>query len=132
MIARLFSLLRPVAGPLGRRGERVAEKWLKRHGYRILERNLKIGRDEIDLLAIDPDGMTLVLVEVKTASAAEPDPIEHINHDKQHHITRLAAQLKKRPEYADRPLRFDAIGIVWPAGEKPQVRHYEGAFDATI
>ena len=132
MIRRLLALLRPEQPSLGARGERFAAKWLKKRGFAIIERNLRIGRDEVDLLAIAPDGQTLVVVEVKTAAASIPDPIEHINAEKQHHLTRVAAQLKKREAYANRPLRFDAISIIWPAGEEPQVRHYEAAFDATI
>ena len=40
---------------VGRRGERIAEKHLKHLGYPILERNLRVGRNEIDLLALDGD-----------------------------------------------------------------------------
>src|SRR5579863_3056366 len=50
--------------PLGRRGERAAEKYLKRNGYRIVARNFRAAGAEIDLVAMD--GETLGCVEVKT------------------------------------------------------------------
>ena len=43
--------------PLGRRGERAAEKYLKRNGYRIVARNFRAAGAEIDLVAIE--GKTL-------------------------------------------------------------------------
>ena len=53
---------------LGRRGERIAERYLRRKGYRILERNFRGAGAEIDLVAMD--GETLVFVEVKTRRTA--------------------------------------------------------------
>ena len=45
---------------LGRRGERVAARFLKRRGYRILHRNWRCPSGEIDLVCAD--GATLVFV----------------------------------------------------------------------
>lgn len=47
----------------GRLGERLAAWFLERRGYRVVERNARIGRFEIDLVA--ECGGWLVLVEVK-------------------------------------------------------------------
>ncbi|HID55979.1 TPA: YraN family protein, partial [Candidatus Poribacteria bacterium] len=49
---------------IGLLGEEIAADFLRRKGYRLLERNIRIGRGEIDLVALD--GETLVFVEVKT------------------------------------------------------------------
>ena len=47
-------------------GEQLAAQWLEGKGWRILARNLRLGRDEIDLVAVDPGPpRTLVLVEVR-------------------------------------------------------------------
>ncbi|MBI4601734.1 MAG: YraN family protein, partial [Planctomycetes bacterium] len=56
-------LERFLGGGLGRRGERAAARHLRRQGLRILARNVREGRGEIDLVALD--GATLVFVEVK-------------------------------------------------------------------
>jgi putative endonuclease len=115
---------------LGERGERLAAKWLRRRGYRVLHRRYAIGNDEADLIAVDPDGKSLVIVEVKTRSAGVPGPEAALGREKQHRMARLAARIRERREFRDRPLRFDAVAIVWPEGGEPEVRHYRDAFEA--
>jgi putative endonuclease len=59
---------------LGKQGEAIACRYLRRHGYRIRGRNLRVGRrDEIDILAFDPRDAVLVFAEVKTRAIADPD-----------------------------------------------------------
>jgi putative endonuclease len=53
---------------IGALGEDIAAGFLRRHGCRVLARNLEIGRGEIDLLV--SDGRERVVVEVKTVTAA--------------------------------------------------------------
>ncbi|MEE8459901.1 MAG: YraN family protein [Phycisphaerales bacterium] len=127
-VRRLWQRLCGVEVSLGERGERLAARWLTRHGYRILHRNLTIGRDEADLVAVDPGGRTLVIVEVKTRSSATPPPEAGLTRAKQRHLERFAARLRRRRKYRDLPVRIDAIAIVWPEGGKPDVRHYESVF----
>ena len=74
---RLWRSLCGVEVSLGERGERLAARWLARRGYRILHRNLKIGRDEADLVAVDPGGRTPVSGEVKTRASVTP-PSTHV------------------------------------------------------
>ncbi len=47
----------------GREGESHAEAFLRKRGYRIVEKNVRIPGGEIDLVCLD--GSTLVFVEVK-------------------------------------------------------------------
>ena len=51
---------------LGQRGERLAEKYYRDQGCKILARNWRYGQDELDLVVLD--GVVLVFVEVKTRS----------------------------------------------------------------
>lgn len=53
---------------LGRRGEETAAKYLKKHGYKILARNVHVSHKEIDIIASDSD--YIVFAEVKTRSVA--------------------------------------------------------------
>ncbi len=134
-LRRLLRLLRPLprggsGGALGDRGERLAARWLKRRGYRILHRGLTIGHDEADLIAVDPDGRTLVIVEVKTRTAGVPGPEAGITRDKRCRLARLASRLQERPQFRDHPIRFDAVAIVWPRDGDPDIRHYEDAFES--
>jgi putative endonuclease len=115
-------------GALGDRGERLAARWLKRRGYRILHRKFTVGHDEADLVAVDPDGRTLVIIEVKTRAADAPGPEAGFTQDKRFRMTRLASRLQERAEFRDHPIRFDAVAIVWPPEGKPSVRYYKDAF----
>jgi putative endonuclease len=116
--------------PLGQRGEAVAAKWLRKRGYRILQRNLPVADDEADLVAVDPDGRTIVIVEVKTRADSVTAPEASITPTKQFRLARLASRLAQSKEYADKPFRFDAVAVIWPEGGEPQVRHVAGAFEA--
>src|SRR5271167_661654 len=81
--------------PLGRRGERAAEKYLRRSGYRIVARNFRAARAEIDLVAMDGD--VLVFVEVKTRrSRGAGAPEEAVDERKQKQIRRAAEMFATR------------------------------------
>jgi putative endonuclease len=54
---------------IGNFGEEVAERYLKNHGYNILERNWRAGHKEIDLIVYKK---ILIAVEVKTRSKNQP------------------------------------------------------------
>ena len=58
---------------LGAEGERIAADFLRTSGYEIRGRNLRVGRDEIDILAFDPVDSVLVFAEVKTRSKRDRD-----------------------------------------------------------
>ena len=56
---------------IGRIGERLAVKYLKKHRYKILEKNIHLSHNEVDIIATDKD--YLVFVEVKTRSVDDND-----------------------------------------------------------
>jgi putative endonuclease len=113
---------------LGRAGEAIAVALLEKKGYRILERNWRWGREEIDIIA--RDGNFVVIVEVKTRSSdlfAEPEA--SVTRSKQRILVRAAnAYVNYRRQYGE--VRFDIITIVIrPEGEI--VNHIVDAFYAT-
>lgn len=118
------------AAEAGRRGETLATHSLRQAGYRILDRNLRIGRDEADIVALAPDGETIVIVEVKTRRGRYLAPELNVDRPKRRHLTRLALRLQERRRYADRPMRFDVLTIVLSDGGPPEIEHFENAFDA--
>ena len=129
----LSNIFRRQPQPLGRRGEAYAAKWLKRRGFRILQRNLPLVDDEADIVALDADGRTVVIVEVKTRCAAADDgmpPELALTRTKQFRLARLASRLQQSQEYSDRPFRFDVVAIVWSERGEPIVRHHAGAFES--
>ena len=97
--------------PLGRRGEEIAARHLRRCGYRILERNFRAGGAEIDLVAADHG--TFVFVEVKTRSSAGFGmPAEAVDGRKVARIHRAAGIYLQRIHAAERPARFDIVAII--------------------
>ncbi len=124
--ARLFP-----AKSLGQRGEAVADRYLRRRGYKLIARGNRMPSGELDLVAVDRD-RTIVFVEVKTRRSDEVGhPAEAVNADKQRRLTRLAVTFLKRHGLLEHKSRFDVIAITWPEGRwRPQVEHFKNAFDA--
>ena len=52
----------------GRRGEDIATAYLQNAGYQLYGRNIRISRDEIDIIAFDPIDRVVVFAEVKARS----------------------------------------------------------------
>ena len=119
---------------LGALGERLAADHLARVGYRVLERNYRTARGELDLIAVDAGA--LVFCEVKTrvsGTGGPPGPLDAIGPVKRRRLRRLAREWLTDPATADRPrppaLRFDAIAVTLsPAGQLVALDHLEGAF----
>jgi len=109
----------------GARGEDRALKFLLEKGYTLLGRNVRIGRDELDLIMLD--GACVVFVEVKARTGiAYGLPCEAVDARKQAHMTRAAlAFLQKRG--ADTAARFDVAEVDLVTGA---IRHIENAFMA--
>ena len=116
---------------LGRQGEAVAAKYLKRAGYRIIARGDRSAPGELDLVALD--GRTVVFVEVKTRQSDQSGhPSEAVDPAKQRRLTRLAVTFLKRHGLLEQPARFDVVAVTWPEGSRqPAVEHIRNAFDAT-
>src|SRR3954447_11552497 len=103
----------PLAASFGNCGERAAERYLKRLGYRIIARQHRNSGGELDLIA--QDGDTTVFVEVKTRGDGERgQPVDAITADKQRRLTRAALVYMKQRGWLERRGRFDVIAIVWP------------------
>lgn len=117
------------SGNLGDRGERVAARFLKDLGFRILATRYRTSLGELDLIA--QDGNCIVFVEVKTRRSTDAgNPFEAVGAAKQAQLTRLALAYLKQKGLLDRPARFDVVSIVWSdSGEKPQITHYRNAFE---
>jgi len=106
--------------------EDVAYEWLRAQGWRLVGRNVKIGKDEIDIVAID--GSDVVCVEVRSArSPAFGSPEERVDARKIGSLYR-AARAFSRSELAHelgvggmKP-RVDLL-VVDLRKARPQVRH---------
>jgi len=109
-------------------GERMAEEFLRLRGFEILDRNVRSGRGEIDLIARE-DG-TLVFVEVKLRSGGSADAaLAAVNWKKREDVERAATRWLQSKGLTNRPIRFDVIAITWEAdGSHLRVEHIRNAF----
>ncbi|MEM8960859.1 MAG: YraN family protein [Acidobacteriota bacterium] len=99
----------------GRVGEREAVAWLKRHGMRILDRNVTTKAGEIDIVARDGD--TLVYVEVKArADSSHGSALDAVTPAKQRRVARAGALDLARRRWTG-PCRFDVLALDWHDGE---------------
>ena len=110
----------------GKWGERLAAWYLLCHGCRILERNYRYGRWEIDIVARERRTGTLLFVEVKTRSNTSfGRPADAVTAQKQHFLTRAAEGYLKTHDGFDVPTRFDVVEVY----TKPlRIVHLPGAF----
>ncbi len=115
---------------LGARGERAAERFLRRLRYKIIARRERGRLGELDLVAVD--GRTIVFVEVKTRRSHDKGhPAEAVGPQKQQRLTRLALAYLKRHDLLEYAARFDVLAITWPAdARKPTIEHIKNAFEA--
>ena len=110
----------------GARGEAIAARYLEREGYRVLERNFRTRRGEIDIVA-QSEGR-LVFVEVKSwrvLGAAELG--RSVGPRKQSRIRAASrAYLMLHPELEGRQVGYD---VVFLSSEGGRLQHYQNAFD---
>jgi putative endonuclease len=114
---------------LGQKGEDLAANHLKNAGYKILNRNWKAGKLEIDIIAENKD--FIVFVEVKTRTDDfQMHPVTAVNHEKQRTMI-FAANTYLQRNNIDKESRFDVITII-KKGDTHQIDHIEDAFYPTL
>jgi putative endonuclease len=110
----------------GRIGEEEALKYLEGKGHRILERNFRAERGEIDLITMD--GTTLVFVEAKYGGRAGfGEPEDRVNVRKQRQIGKVAYAYLALNNPGHQDCRFDVVSVVRRDG-RTTIRHIEDAF----
>ena len=135
LVARVLGPDDPPPPPkhqLGRRGEDEAVRYLKAHGYRILERNFRWTGGEIDLIAIKEGVVSFVEVRARTEPVGL-DPLLTVTPAKQRRLVRTAHRYvaMHHLDREDVALRFDVVTVRCPPGGAPaEVEHIENAFQA--
>lgn len=110
---------------LGSKGEDSAVDYLKRKGYKIIERNWSFRGYEIDVVAENEE--FIVFIEVKTrASTKWGSPEESIGIKRMRRMINSASHYLKQNKI-DNPARFDIIAIVWN-NKGFELEHFEDAF----
>ena len=110
----------------GAQGENLAVDYLEKKGYRILERNFRFERGEIDIIA--EQNSALVFVEVKARrSRAFGEPEDAVTISKRNQLQKVAEGYLYKNNIDEKECRFDVIAIQYENG-KATIRHYENAF----
>jgi len=110
----------------GELGERIAERWLRRTGWRVVQRRFRSGHRDIDLV-VEREG-TIVFVEVKSRKGDRfGHPVEAVNWRKQKELTKSAQVWIDRHGRAEDAYRFDVVGVLM-TGDRVRIRHVEDAF----
>src|ERR1044071_7948122 len=123
-----FSTSRPEHLQLGTRGEKLACRFLRRHGYKVLHRNFR-GRTggEIDVVCREND--TLVFVEVKTRGREDfGRPVEAVDREKRKRISRGALAWLRLLDNPDILFRFDVVEVVITDQTRPRIELIKNAF----
>ena len=97
----------------GNIGENAAAKFLKKAGYRILERNYETADAEIDIIAAIDNVTAFVEVKTRTighTSPKEPRPASAVTAEKQRKIISVASRYIKQKHITTR-IRFDIIEV---------------------
>ena len=120
------------ASELGQKGEALAADYLEAKGYRLLDRNYRFEREEVDLVMFEPtpanDGGEIVFVEVKARRGTGfGRPEDAVTEAKQKAIRRVAEAWLHERKLFPSPVRFDVVAILF-GGEEPEAEHFENAF----
>lgn len=120
----------PAKREVGAAGEEAAASYLAHHGFKLLHRNLHLGRTgELDIVARERD--VLVFVEVKSRLAGEVlGGLVNITAAKQHKLWELGLHYLKVHGGNHKAVRFDAVEVEFTDGalKRHTVKHIKDAF----
>ena len=109
-------------------GEAIAAEFLMLRGMEVVDRNVRLGRGEIDVVARDKDQVVFVEVKFRTAGG-KGTAFDAVGAKKREDVAKAAALYLARRGLLDRPVRFDVVGITWRAdGEELLVQHVPNAY----
>ncbi|MGN1246880.1 MAG: YraN family protein [Muribaculaceae bacterium] len=111
---------------LGQIGEDMAAEYLIKNGYIVRDRNWRLNKLEIDIVA--EKGNRIVIVEVKTrALDTQVNPLDAVTPAKMRHMVN-AANAYMRYNKLPHEVQFDLITIVGDNRENAQITHLADAF----
>jgi putative endonuclease len=110
---------------IGKMGEDIAYTYLVEQNIKVLERNWRYKRAEIDIVGLD--NKTLVFIEVKTRTDDILDRPENAVDTRKRTLLIKAAIAYMHHIKHDWAIRFDILSIILRK-EKPQIDHFKDAF----
>jgi putative endonuclease len=112
---------------LGKSGENAALRFLEEKKYKIVTKNFRLFRGEIDIVAYDK--RTLVFIEVKTRRSTDFGlPEESVTLSKQKQIKKIAQGFLTKNNLHEIECRFDVVSLTLDEGIGYSIRHIKNAF----
>ena len=112
-----------IPAEIGARGEDIATEWLRERGYYIVERNWRVGRYEMDIIAEHYD--TLHFVEVKTRrKGGWQSAYDSIDEQKTRSLRRAAMAYRSMHRIRHN-IQFDLIAITVDSDNSTSLEYVE-------
>src|SRR4030065_2341868 len=112
---------------LGKKGEEVALRFVKKNGYKIIEKNYVCKLGEMDIIAEEKDRLVFVEVKTRTSMVFGPPQLA-VTPFKQRQLSKVALHFLKEKKLEDIKARFDVVAILLPP-EKEKIELIRNAFD---
>jgi putative endonuclease len=111
---------------LGLLGERIAAKWLRRHGWRVLEHRFQNGHRDLDLVV--QRAKTVAFIEVKTRTDLSfGGPVSAVDFYKLQQLRRSALIWMARYGRSGIEYRIDVIAVLITQNQA-KILHVENAY----
>jgi len=111
----------------GEKSESIAARYLKKHGYKIIEQNYRTKLGEIDIIAREKD--TIVFIEVKARKSKHfGNPKWAVTPKKQRKISMVALWYLKATRQSNAKARFDVVSII-SSQDNPSIEVIKNAFE---
>ena len=118
---------------IGHLGEDATCEYLTQHGYKIVERNWRLGNIEIDIIAENKTDLVFVEVKTRTTTFADVNPEQYVDEHKRRFMT-IAGNAYIKHKQISKNLRFDIAGILWnkQTNSIDEIHYYEDAFSPKL
>jgi len=134
MLAAMERVRSTEAQRIGDAAERLVGNQLEAQGWTVLARNVRVGRDEVDLLAVDPGPpRALVVVEVRRRNRRDFGFAEEtLDYRKRTALRRAVGTLLERATLPDGtplphlPMRVDLVALDVDGDGRQSIRHHRG------
>lgn len=134
MLAAMERVRSTEAQRIGDAAERLVGNRLEAQGWTVLARNVRVGRDEVDLLAVDPGPpRALVVVEVRRRNRRDFGFAEEtLDYRKRTALRRAVGTLLERATLPDGtplphlPMRVDLVALDVDGDGRQSIRHHRG------
>lgn len=111
----------------GMSGQKEAEQFLQKKGYKIVQRNYRIKTGEIDIIASQNN--YIIFIEVKfRRNLSHGYPREAVTYSKQQRIIKTALHYIGTSNLTSVDFRFDVIEVLGTTGNV-HINHIENAFE---